>query len=92
MDGINQTAMRDAGGRFVPGQSGNPADKKPGTRNQATLLAEALRDSEGEAAARLVIDKALAGDARTRRQTARAEGGAAGGCANEALSPRERVG
>jgi hypothetical protein len=61
MDGINQTAMRDAGGRFVPGQSGNPAGKKPGTRNRATLLADALREGEGETAARLIIDKALAG-------------------------------
>ena len=63
MDGINQTAMRDAGGRFVPGQSGNPAGEKPGTRNRATLLAQALRDGEGEAAARIIIDKALAGGA-----------------------------
>jgi hypothetical protein len=62
MDGINQTAMRDAGGRFAPGQSGNPAGKKPGTRNRATLLADVLRDGEGEAAARLIIDKALAGN------------------------------
>jgi hypothetical protein len=62
MDGINQTAMRDAGGRFAPGQSGNPAGKKPGTRNRATLLADALRDGEGETAARLIIDRALAGD------------------------------
>jgi hypothetical protein len=67
MGEINQAAMRDAGGRFVPGQSGNPAGKKPGTRNRATLLAETLRDGEGEAAARIVIDKALAGDAVAAR-------------------------
>src|SRR5258708_21008777 len=67
MGEINQAAMGDAGGRFVPGQSGNPAGKKPGTRNRATLLAETLRDGEGEAAARIVIDKALAGDAVAAR-------------------------
>ena len=67
MDGITQRAVRDANGRFVPGQSGNPAGKKSGTRNRATLLAEALRDGEGEAAARIVIDKALAGDAVAAR-------------------------
>jgi hypothetical protein len=67
MDGITQSAVRDSNGRFVPGQSGNPLGKKPGTRNRATLLAEALRDGEGEAAARIVIDKALAGDAVAAR-------------------------
>src|ERR1700730_1589251 len=62
MDGINQTAMRDAHGRFVPGNSGNPTGKKPGTRNRATVLREALAEGEDIAAARIVIDKALAGD------------------------------
>jgi hypothetical protein len=67
MDGVTQRAVRDVNGRFMPGQSGNPVGKKPGTRNRATLLAEALRDGEGEAAARIVIDKALAGDAVAAR-------------------------
>jgi hypothetical protein len=67
MDRINQTTMRDTHGRFVPGNSGNPAGKKPGTRNHATVLREALRDGEDIAAARIVIDKALAGDAVAAR-------------------------
>jgi hypothetical protein len=58
---------RDAAGRFVAGASGNPADKRPGTRNRKTVLAEALRDGEDNAVARVVIDKALAGDAVTAR-------------------------
>src|SRR5258707_9194380 len=58
----NDARRRDANGRFVPGQSGNPAGKKPGTRNGATVLREALADGEGVAAARIVIDKALAGN------------------------------
>jgi hypothetical protein len=53
---------RDAAGRFVAGASGNPAGKKPGTRNRRTVLAEALRDGEDTGLARVVIDKALAGD------------------------------
>jgi hypothetical protein len=57
------TSERDANGRFVPGQSGNPLGKKPGTRNRATVLREALRDGEDESVARVVIDKALAGNA-----------------------------
>jgi len=67
MDGTIQATMRDANGRFIAGQSGNPAGKKPGTRNRATVLREALADGEDLAAARIVIDKALAGDAVAAR-------------------------
>ncbi|MDB5411176.1 MAG: hypothetical protein JWL84_6088 [Rhodospirillales bacterium] len=67
MDGIASEIKRDASGRFVAGQSGNPAGKLPGTRNRKTVLMEALRDGEGEAAARVVIEKALAGDAVAAR-------------------------
>src|SRR5260221_3068779 len=63
MDELLETSPhRDATGRFLPGRSGNPAGKKPGTRNRATLLREALNEGEDRAAARLVIDKALAGN------------------------------
>src|SRR5260370_3446153 len=58
---------RDANGRFVPGCSGNPAGKAPGTRNRASVLAEALFAGEAEAIARVVVDKALAGDAVAAR-------------------------
>jgi hypothetical protein len=61
MNGTNQT-MRDANGRFVPGMSGNPAGKKLGTRNRATVLREAFAEGEDIATARVVIDKALAGN------------------------------
>ena len=62
-----QDQLRDERGRFVPGRSGNPAGKVPGTRNRATDLRELLRDGEAVAAVRLAIDKALAGDAVTLR-------------------------
>jgi hypothetical protein len=62
MDGSLHEARRDANGRFVAGQSGNPAGKRPGTRNRASVLREALGDGEDIAAARIVIDKALSGD------------------------------
>jgi hypothetical protein len=65
--GSGLNSARDSLGRFVPGTSGNPAGKRPGTRNRKTVLAEALRDGEGEGMARVVIDKALAGDAVTAR-------------------------
>jgi len=64
---LEQEALRDGKGRFVPGHSGNPAGKKPGTRNRATALREALRDGEDCTVARIVIDKALAGDAVAAR-------------------------
>ena len=60
---MDQQPGRDANGRFVPGRSGNPLGKRPGTRNRATVLREALRDGEDECVARVIIDKALAGNA-----------------------------
>jgi hypothetical protein len=66
-DCLEQGSVRDARGRFVAGQSGNPAGKVPGTRNRATLLRAALDGEDGPAMARVVIDKALAGDAVTAR-------------------------
>jgi len=66
-DGLEQGSVRDERGRFVAGQSGNPAGKAPGTRNRATLLRAALDGPDGPAMARVVIDKALAGDAVTAR-------------------------
>ncbi len=59
---LDKSSPRDANGRFLPGQSGNPTGKKPGTRNHATLLREALNEGEDRTAARIVIDKALAGN------------------------------
>src|ERR1700676_3182515 len=67
MDGSQQTITRDGDGRFEPGCSGNPAGKRPGTRNRATVLAEALRGGEAENIARVVIDKAVSGDAVAAR-------------------------
>src|SRR5258708_4758964 len=67
MEGSVQGSGRDARGRFVPGQSGNLAGKLPGTRNRATLLKAAPESEEGPAMARIVIDKALAGDVVTAR-------------------------
>jgi hypothetical protein len=59
MGGSEQMPTRDANGRFLPGQSGNPAGKKPGTRNRATTLREALKDGEDAAAARFIVDRLM---------------------------------
>ena len=48
MDGTTDTTPgRAARGRWAPGRSGNPAGKKPGTRNRATLMRELLPPSVG---------------------------------------------
>ena len=47
---------------FERGQSGNPAGRPVGSRNKATLLAEAMFQGEAEAIIRLAIDKAKQGD------------------------------
>jgi len=61
MEGVETAAERDTHGRWVPGRSGNPAGKRPGTRNRSTVLRAFLREGETEAAARAIIDKAVAG-------------------------------
>jgi hypothetical protein len=56
-------APRKVPGRpFQKGRSGNPAGRKPGSRNRKTLLAQQLMDGEGEALVRKVIAMALEGD------------------------------
>ncbi|MGH6980417.1 MAG: DUF5681 domain-containing protein [Stellaceae bacterium] len=52
-------AERDARGRFQPGQSGNPGGRQRGTRNRASLIAQAMIDGEVEALVRTVMDRAL---------------------------------
>jgi hypothetical protein len=50
------------GGKFQKGKSGNPAGKKPGTRNRTTLALESLLDGEGAKITRRAIKLALKGD------------------------------
>jgi hypothetical protein len=59
--------QRDAGGCFLPGQSGNPLGKAPGTRNRATRLRQIIEDGEDRIIGRVLIDKAKAGDAVAAR-------------------------
>ena len=56
------TASKQRGRPFRRGQSGNPAGKPKGTRNRATLAAEALLDGEAEALTRRAVEAALGGD------------------------------
>ncbi len=55
-------AGRKQDGRWPKGHSGNPAGKKPGTRNATTLAAQMLLEGEAEALMRKAVEKALDGD------------------------------
>jgi hypothetical protein len=48
--------------RYEKGQSGNPAGRPLGSRNKATVLAEAMFQGEAESIIRMAIDKAKEGD------------------------------
>ncbi len=52
---------------FSPGVSGNPNGRPKGSRNKATLAAEALLEGEAEALTRKAIERALEGDATALR-------------------------
>ena len=58
--------MRVRGRPFEKGRSGNPAGRRPGSRNKATLAA-ALLAGESEALTRKAVELALAGDPTAMR-------------------------
>ena len=58
---------RRSDGRFLPGVSGHPQGKPPGSRNRASLLVEDLLGGRAEALAEKAIEMALAGNALALR-------------------------
>ena len=56
-----QAAPRKPG--FQPGQSGNPAGRAKGSKNKRTIIAEEF-ERAGSEVARVVVEKAKAGDLR----------------------------
>lgn len=57
-----QPAKRGPGKRFEPGQSGNPAGRKVGSRNKATMAAQALIDGKSTELINKALELALKGD------------------------------
>src|SRR5262249_23789414 len=53
--------------KFQPGQSGNPAGRPPGSRNQKTLEVEALLAERAEATAKSILERAERGDPAAMR-------------------------
>ncbi|WP_041440493.1 DUF5681 domain-containing protein [Syntrophobacter fumaroxidans] len=48
--------------KFKPGQSGNPAGRRPGTRCRATMAAEALISGRADELVEKIVSMALQGD------------------------------
>jgi hypothetical protein len=65
--GSENTERKQRPQRFMPGQSGNPCGRPPGSRNKTTLAIEALLDGEAEALTRKAIELAKAGDLASLR-------------------------
>jgi hypothetical protein len=66
-EALQKQRRRGAGRPFQPGQSGNPAGRRRGTKNRVTVLAERmLTDDIGEVV-KAVVDKAKAGDMAAAR-------------------------
>jgi hypothetical protein len=67
-DGLSPKPPRAARGRpYEKGRSGNPAGRKTGSRNKATLAAAAFLAGESEALTRRAVEHALAGDPTAMR-------------------------
>jgi hypothetical protein len=58
---------RPRGRPFVKGQSGNPAGRRRGSRNKATMMAALYLDGEAEGLVRKAVEMAYAGDALALR-------------------------
>jgi hypothetical protein len=53
--------------QFEKGQSGNPADRRPGSKNKSTLMTQALFEGEAEVLLRTAVKRALEGDSVSLR-------------------------
>ncbi len=66
-EGMLNLPGRVSGRPFEKGRSGNPAGRRRGSRNKATLAAAALLAGESEALTRKAVEMALAGDPTAMR-------------------------
>jgi hypothetical protein len=61
------TGGEQAGGRFLPGKSGNPSGRPKGALNKTTEAALVLLEGEAEALTRKCVDLAMTGDMAAMR-------------------------
>ena len=67
VDLLQKQRGRGPGRPFERGESGNPAGRPAGSRNQATIAAEQVLDGEAAALTRKAVELALGGDALALR-------------------------
>ncbi len=65
--GREQVVLRDAEGRWQKGASGNPGGRPLGSRNRATLMAQALLDASSAILTGKAIERSVADDGVTLR-------------------------
>jgi len=58
---------RTSEGRFVPGQSGNPAGRPRGSRNRSTILAETMLEARVEELTNCLVNSSKYGSMRAMR-------------------------
>ena len=61
-DKTGDQQVRGPDGHFREGASGNPSGRRPGSRNRASLVLDALADGEAEAVLEAVVRRAKEGD------------------------------
>jgi hypothetical protein len=66
-DNADKTTRVQRGRPFPKGKSGNPAGRRQGSRNKATLALEALMDGQAETITQKAIELALEGDTTALR-------------------------
>ena len=64
---LQMQVVRNAGGQFLKGQSGNPAGRVSGTRNRATMIMEQLFDGASSDVSKEALAQAMNGDGATLR-------------------------
>ncbi|MHC4197293.1 MAG: DUF5681 domain-containing protein [Planctomycetota bacterium] len=67
MDITDKTSGKQGGHRFPKGVSGNPKGRPKGTRNRATIMAEALLEGQAEALVQKGVSMALKGNTTALR-------------------------
>jgi hypothetical protein len=63
----DNSQQKQGGGRFQPGQSGNPRGKPKGLRSRVTQLAENLMSEDAEEVVKAVVSAAKGGDMAAAR-------------------------
>jgi hypothetical protein len=67
MSATAKTGKKQVASRFKKGASGNPAGRRAGSRNKATVLLEKMMADDGEGVVNAVLEAAKGGDMQAAR-------------------------